>query len=114
MEERVKASIKTKYAEITIESDRKTVSDIILDLQRREEFKERFKEEREKRQESSISEKKGKSPTNATEAIIKLKSEGFFKIKKPLSEVQRELEKNGFIYPNTTLRLLRRRNGASQ
>ncbi len=100
MEETRKAVIKTKYSEITIESDKDTISNIVLDLQRREEFKERFKANRE---EFINKETKKNAPQGATSIILQLKSEGFFKTKKALGEVQAELEKKGHIYPTTSL-----------
>lgn len=103
MAEKVKATIKTKYSEITIESDRQTIQDIVATVQRRDESRERFMVEREKRQTPQIFNETKAAPTNATEAILKLKSEEFFKTKKSLSEVRNELERRGFIYPNTTL-----------
>lgn len=102
MTEKVKATIKTKYSEIVVESDRQTIQEIISAVQRREEFKERFLSGREKQVEKKGYGKKD-VPTGATGAILKLKSEGFFGTKKSLADVQKELEKNGFIYPTTTL-----------
>ncbi len=80
--------------------DRKTIEEIVMTLQRREEFKERSKEELVKTKQS-ISE--GIHPQNATEAILKLKAEGFFNSKKTLKEIQKKLEEGGFFYPLTTL-----------
>lgn len=96
-----KATIKTKHTEITIESDRETIKEIALALQRREEFKGRFVAERERRQKEIT--KPSDSPKSATGAILKLKSEDYFKVKRSLLDIQKKLEEEGFIYPNTTL-----------
>lgn len=106
-----KATIKTKSGtEIIIESDRKTIEEIVFALQRREDLKEKFKEEITKRKENIST---GTKPQTATDAILKLKIDGFFKSRKSLSEIQAELERAGHIHPNTSLsptllRLVRR------
>lgn len=111
MENMTKATIKTKSGtEIIIESDRKTIEEIVFALQRREDLKEKFKEEITKRKENIST---GTKPQTATDAILKLKIDGFFKSRKSLSEIQVELERAGHIYPNTSLspillRLVRR------
>ena len=103
MDDKVKATIKTKYSEITVESDRQTIQDIIHAVQRRDEFKERFLSERNELHHGNKFKKNKTVPLGAIGAILKAKGEGFFKEKRSLADIQKELEKNGFIYPNTTL-----------
>jgi len=100
------AKIKTKYSEVEITSDKEVISAVISEIQRREEMRERFREQREQREREeskSFSKSNVKNPRSVSEMILKLKQEGFFDARKTLSDVQKELESNGFIYPNTTL-----------
>ena len=97
----VHAKIKTKHgSEIEIESDKETIKDIIIFLQRKEEHEERFKDYFAQRRNALAH---GRQPSGVTEAIIKLKSEGFFKEKRNLSDIKNELARKGFHYPTTTL-----------
>jgi len=103
--EQHKATIKTKYSEIEITSDKEIISSVIAEIHRQEEMREKFREFREQRKKEF--EKKESSiiqdPKSLSEKIIKLKQEGFFDNRKTIGEVQKELETKGDIYPNTTL-----------
>ena len=99
----VKATIRTKSGtEIEIESDRQTVMEIIATIQRREELRERFREESQRRHEEVIH-RRSTTSLSATDFILKLQREGFFKEKKTLGEIQSELQKHGYMYPLSTL-----------
>lgn len=108
----VKATIKTKSGtEIIIEGDRETINEIVTTIQRREEMREHFREKFQKRHNEMVHGKQ--KPLSATDMILRLKHEGYFKEKKTLGEIQKELEKHGYIYPQSTLsaiilRLLRK------
>jgi hypothetical protein len=107
-----KATIKTKSGtEIVIESDRKTINEIVMTFQRREEMLERFREASQNKRAGNIQGKK--EHPSATDMILRLKQEGFFKEKKAIGEKQEELEKRGYHHPQTSLsgvllRLLRK------
>jgi len=107
-----KATIKTKSGtEIVIESDRKTINEIVMTFQRREEMLERFREASQNKRAGNIQGKK--EHPSATDMILRLKQEGFFKEKKAIGEIQEELEKRGYHHPQTSLsgvllRLLRK------
>jgi hypothetical protein len=99
----VKATIRTKSGtEIEIESDRQTIMEIISTIQRREELRERFREESKRRHEEVIH-RQSAAPVSATGFILRLEREGFFKEKRTLGEIQSELQKNGYMYPLSTL-----------
>lgn len=98
----VKATIKTKSGtEITIESDRRTINDVIMTIQRREQLREHINEDFQKRRNEMIHGRQ--KPLNATDLILKLEHEGFFKKTRTLGEIQNEMEKRGYMYPQTTL-----------
>ena len=107
-----KATIRTKSGtEIIIESDKETINEIVTTIQRREEMRDRFREEFQKRRNEVVHGKQ--KPLSATDMILRLKHKGYFKEKRALGEIQRELEKHGYIYPQSTLsavilRLLRK------
>jgi len=107
-----KATIRTRSGtEIIVESDKETINDIVATIQRREEMRDRFRQEFKKRRSEMV---RGKQkPLSATDMILRLKHEGYFKKKRSLGDIQKELEKHGYIYPQTTLsavilRLLRK------
>ncbi len=108
----VKAIIKTKSGtEMTIESDRRTVEEIVMALYRREGMLERSRMELVKRRNEMVHGRR--KPISATDMILRLKNEGFFKEKRTLGDIQKELEKHGYIYPQSSLsaiviRLLRK------
>jgi len=107
----VKATIKTKFgAEITIDSDRETIEYIFLALYRREEEKKRWKEHMIKRRANLGS---GTVPKSTADRILNLKSDGFFKEKRSLRDIQKKLDEMGHYKLITSLspiilRLLRR------
>ena len=97
----VHAKIKTKRGtEIEIDSDANTVKEIVAFLQKKEEQEARFFEQMTYRRNDLMH---GRPPSSLTEAIAKLKAEGFFKGKRNISEIKEELSKKGFHYPTTTL-----------
>ena len=97
----VHARIKTKRGtEIEIESDKETVKEIVAFLQKREEQEARSREFMIHRRDELVH---GRPPATLTEAITKLKSEGFFKKKRTISDIKNELARKGFHYPSTTL-----------
>jgi len=98
----VKATIRTKTGtEIVIESDKETINEIVFALERREEMRGRFREDYAKRRNEMVH---GKTePQSATDMILRLKHEGFFKERRSLGVIQKELEKHGHIYPQSTL-----------
>jgi hypothetical protein len=97
-----KATIRTKSGtEITVEGDVEAIKDIITTIQRRDELKEHSKEEFIRRRNEIVHDKQ--KPLNATETILKLKHEGFFKERRAIGAIQGELEKHGHIYPQTSL-----------
>lgn len=99
-----KATIKTKSGtEITIESDRGTIADILFAVQRRELLHQWRREEflRNGKKPKVVGSKK--LPKTATDMILKLKESGYFKEKRYLQDIRKELAKEGFHYPNTTL-----------
>jgi len=96
----VKATIKTKAGtEIIIESDKETIEYIVNSLQRREEMTTNLRSSREIRNK----EIHGARPRNATNMILKLKTDGYFKGERTASEITEALKKEGFHYPLTTI-----------
>lgn len=97
----VRAKIKTKQGtEIEIEGDTNTIKEVISFLQKREDQEARFNEHMKLRRNEVMH---GKQPSNLSEAIVKLKAEGFFKNKRSMSDIKDELSNKGFHYPSTTL-----------
>ena len=97
----VLARIKTKRGtEIEIESDRETIKEIILFLKRREEQESKFQNILLNRRNQLAH---GRPPATLTDALIKLKTEGFFKNKRTITDIGDELARKGFHYPTTTL-----------
>ena len=95
-----KAIIKTKAGtEIIIESDKETIEYIVTSIQRREEMIAHLRAHRELRNK----EIHGEQPQNATQMILKLKKEGYFKTERTATEVMEALKKEAFHYPITTI-----------
>ncbi|MBU0478270.1 hypothetical protein KKC91_06855 [bacterium] len=95
-----KATVKTKAGtEIVIESDKETIEYIVNAIQRREEMTSHLRASRETRDK----EIHGEQPQNATQMILKLKREGYFKVERTAKEVMEALKKEAFHYPLTTL-----------
>jgi DNA-binding transcriptional ArsR family regulator len=95
-----KATIKTKAGtEITIESDKETIEYIINAIQRREDMMIHLRTSREIRNK----EIHGEQPTNATQMILKLKKQGYFKSERTATEINEALKKEAFHYPITTI-----------
>ncbi len=124
MAEKVKATIKTgSGVEIVIESDRRTVQEIVSEIHRREESRVRFREEFEKRRElerkrfielrqkrnelvhgeSKNHEKERNRAKTKMDVFADLIRQGFFNESRNLGEVQKVLEEKGYHYPVTSL-----------
>jgi hypothetical protein len=96
----VKATIKSKTgAIITIEGSEKEVANIVSNFERTTVIGE-MKKNISKNQTEKTQEKKRKA---ASDLIVELKEEGFFDKPKTLTEIAKELEDGGYIYPTTTL-----------
>ena len=95
-----KATIKTKGGtEITIESNKETIEYIVNAIQRREEMTSHLRNSRNIRNK----ELHGEQPQNATQMILKLKRDGYFKSERTATEIMEALKKEAFHYPLTTI-----------
>lgn len=121
--EKVKATVKTSSGtELTIESDRQTVQEIVAEIYRRDESRARFREDFEKRRilekkrfeellkkgnELTHSPEKSKNNINRNstkmETFLGLIKNSFFKEPKNIGEVQKALQEKGYHYPVTSL-----------
>jgi hypothetical protein len=123
-EDKVKAIIKTgSGTELIIESDRRTVQEIVSEIYRREESRIRFREEFEKRRKlernrfeelqktrnreahgntarKSANRSNTKTKVNIFMDLIK---SNFFIKPKNISEVQEALQEKGYHYPSTSI-----------
>jgi len=120
----VKATIKTGSGiELTVESDRRTVQEIVSEIHRKEESRARFREEFEKRRElerkrfeelrhrrneivHGASSKHGTERTRTKtkmDVFADLIRQGFFNESKNIGEVQKALQEKGYHYPVTSL-----------
>jgi hypothetical protein len=124
MKDVIKAKIRTGSGiEMTIESDRRTVQEIVSEIHRREESRARFREEFEKRRElerkrleefrrmrnetvhnMNPGQKIGKDGAK-TKLILftDLIKQGFFGNQRNLGDVQKALEEKGYHYPASSL-----------
>ena len=95
-----KATIKSKTgAIITIEGTDKEVSSILA------QFENAVVISREKKAiaKSDIAKKELKKRMTASDGIVELREDGFFKRPKSLMEIATALEEKGYLYPVTTL-----------
>jgi len=110
----VKVIIKTRAGtQIIVEGDMKEVEEIIFDIQRKDHFLYMKYEDLMLRRNEMAHGTRDLRPKTATDQIIKLKQNNFFRDKRNLKEISDALAKEGFHYPLTTLsavvlRLVRR------
>jgi len=95
-----KATIKTKAGtEIIIESDKETIGYIVQSIQKKEEMLSQLRSIRDIRNK----EIHGEQPRNATQMILKMKRQGYFKSERTAAEINEAMKKEAFHYPLTTL-----------
>jgi hypothetical protein len=98
-QEMAKAFLKTRSGmTISLEGSKKEVADIIKVVKEREEVSTRRHKKGAKKQE-----KPEQAKFTATDAILRLKEEGFFNKPMTLLDIKRALEEQGLIYPVTSL-----------